>query len=92
MRKDRPPGPDWVPESELRDTLISGRLPAALKDKTLFWVNVRRYLQHADAQLPAEDYLKHWAEIYRCCLSEDTSDLRGLSYVSFEEPRGGGKN
>jgi len=80
-------GPEWVPESQLRDALISGRLPAALRGKTLFWINIRRYLQHEHSQLPAEDYLQHWEQIYRCCVSDDTAALRGLSYVSFKEPK-----
>jgi hypothetical protein len=77
---------DWLPESTLRDALIAERLPAAVADQTLFWINVRRYLDHQDAQLPPDDYLRHWREIYSSCLEADTSRLRGLSYVSFEAP------
>jgi hypothetical protein len=77
-----------MPESVLRDALIAERLPTALASRTLFWINIRQYLAHQDAQLPPEDYLRHWREIYRLCLAQDTSRLRGLSYVSFDEPNG----
>ena len=87
MADDPPPTPEWIPESKLRDALFRGKMPAALRDRNLFWVNVQRYLQHADANLPAEDYLNHWKSVYECCLAEDVSTLRGLSYVSFEEPK-----
>ncbi len=76
-----------MPESALRDALIAERLPAALARRTLFWINIRRYLAHQDAQLPPEDYLRHWREIYRCCMAKDLSRLRDLSYVSFDEPK-----
>ena len=79
-------GAEWVPESVVRDALIADRLPAAVSSRTLFWINVPRYLAHDDAQLPPEDYLRHWREIYRCCLADEPVTLRGLSYVSFEEP------
>jgi len=77
----------WIPESEFRDTLLVQKLPAALRDKNFFWINVRQYLTHDDARLPPEDYLRHWKEIYDCCLAEDVATLRRLSYLSFEEPR-----
>lgn len=86
MRMTRPPGSEWVPESQLRDALISERLPAALRGRTLFWINVRRYLQHEHSRLPAEDYLKHWQQIYRWCVSDDWAALGGLSYVALAEP------
>ncbi len=86
MPMTHPPGSEWVPESQLRDALISERLPAALRDRTLFWINVRRYLQHEDSRLPAEDYLKHWQQIYRWCVSDDWAALGGLSYVALAEP------
>jgi hypothetical protein len=79
--------PDWIPESEFRDTLLQQKLPAALRDKNFFWINVRQYLTHDDARLPPEDYLRHWKEIYDCCLSDDLATLRRLSYLSFEAPR-----
>jgi hypothetical protein len=81
-----PRAPEWMPESELRDALISERLPHALRHKNLFWINVRQYLQHEHANLPPEDYLRHWRDVYQSCLSEDLAQLRGLSYVSFEDP------
>ncbi len=86
MKKALPLAPEWMPESELRDALISEKLPHALQHRNLFWINVRRYLQHEHAQLPPEDYLRHWRDVYQCCLAEDTSTLRGLSYVSFDDP------
>jgi len=86
MNDDVPRAPEWMPESELRDVLFRGKLPAALRDKNLFWINIPRYLKHEDADLPAEDYLRHWNEVYEHCLAEDVAALRGLSYVSFEEP------
>jgi hypothetical protein len=87
MPRDRSPrSHDWMPESALRDALIAGKLPHAIRDHNLFWINVRQYLQHEHADLPPDDYLRHWQQIYECCLSEDISALRGLSYVSFEDP------
>jgi hypothetical protein len=86
MKKDLPQAPDWIPESEFRDTLLVQKLPAALRDKTLFWINVRQYLTHDDAQLEPEHYLRHWKEIYDSCLSDDLSTLRRLSYLSFDAP------
>ncbi len=81
------PGPqEWIPESKLRDALLSDKLPAAVRDKNLFWINVRQYLQHQHAQLPPEDYLNHWKAVYECCLSQDLETLRRLSYVSFDDP------
>jgi hypothetical protein len=80
---------EWVPESSLRDALIAERLPAALGCQNLFWINIGQYLNHDDAQLPPEEYLRHWREIYRSCLNQDTARLRGLSYVSVEGPTGG---
>ena len=77
---------EWLPESALRDALIREKLPAALASKTLFWINIRQYLAHQDAQLPPEDYLQHWREIYERCLNQDPSHLPNLSYVSFERP------
>jgi hypothetical protein len=79
--------PDWIPEQEFRDTLLTEKLPVALRTRNLFWINVRQYLCHDDAQLPAEDYLRRWKEIYHCCLSDDLSTLRRLSYLSFEAPK-----
>jgi len=86
MKKFPPVAPEWTPESQIRDALLPERLPRALQGRTLFWINLREYLQHDDAQLPPEDYLNHWKAIYQCCLSEDVSDLRRLSYVRVEEP------
>jgi hypothetical protein len=86
MNDDLPRAPEWMPESELRDVLFRGKLPAALRNKNLFWINIQRYLKHSDADLPPDDYLRHWNEVYERCLSEDLSTLRGLTYVSFEEP------
>jgi hypothetical protein len=77
----------WIPESEFRDTLLVQKLPAALREKNFFWIDVRRYLRHDDARLPADDYLRHWQQIYECCMSEDVATLRRLVYLSFEEPR-----
>jgi hypothetical protein len=77
---------EWLPESALRDALIAERLPAALSCQNLFWVNIQQYLNHDDAQLPPEEYLRHWREIYRSCLNQDTARLSGLSYVSVEGP------
>jgi hypothetical protein len=79
--------PEWLPESEFRDTLLMEKLPAALRDKNFFWINVRQYLTSEDAQLAPEDYLRHWQEIYECCLSDDLSRLRRVSYLSFEGPQ-----
>ncbi len=84
---DSPLPQEWIPESKLRDALLPGKLPAAVRNKNLFWINVRRYLQHQNAQLPPEDYLNHWKAIYECCLSQDLETLRRLSYVSFDEPK-----
>ncbi len=86
MHDDVSRAPEWLPESALRDALFAGRLPAALREKTLFWINVSRYLKHEHANLPPEDYLNHWRAVYECCLSQDLSVLRGLSYVSVEKP------
>jgi hypothetical protein len=86
MKSDFPKAPEWIPESAFRDTLLVQKLPAALRDKNLFWINVRRYLTHNDAHLPAEDYLRHWKEIYDSCLSDDCSLVRRVSYLSFEPP------
>jgi len=77
---------DWIPESELRDALIPGSLPHALRGKNLFWINIKRFLQHSDSDLPAENYLMHWQAVYQCLLDEDASALRGLSYVTTEDP------
>jgi hypothetical protein len=78
---------EWLPESTLRDALIAERLPADVAGQTLFWINVRQYLGSQDAQLPPDDYLRHWREIYTSCMNADTARLRSLSYVSFEAPR-----
>jgi hypothetical protein len=83
---------EWLPESTLRDALIAERLPTTLSRKNLFWINIRRYLNHRDAQLPPEEYLRHWREIYRSCLNRDTARLSGLSYVSVEGPVEGDVN
>jgi len=83
---DSPRSQEWIPESKLRDALLSGKLPAAVRDRNLFWINVRQYLQHQNAQLPPEDYLNHWKAVYECCLSQDLETLRRLSYVSFDDP------
>jgi len=82
-------GGEWLPESALRDALIAERLPAALSCQNLFWINIQQYLNHDDAQLPPEEYLRHWREIYRSCLNQDTTRLSELSYVSIEGPMGG---
>ncbi len=89
MKDDSSRPPEWIPESEFRDTLLTQKLPVAVRDKNLFWINVRQYLTHGDAQLPPEDYLRHWKEIYDCCMAEDLSTLRRLSYLSFEPPSRG---
>ena len=81
-----PRPPEWIPERELRDALLVEKLPPAVSNKNLFWINPRRYLTHSDAQLPPEDYLHHWKEIYDTFLSDDPSTLRCLSYLSFEAP------
>lgn len=81
-----PLGEEWLPESALRDALIADRLPTVLGGANLFWVNVREYLSHGDAQLPAEQYLLHWREIYRSCLNQETERLRNISYVRLGEP------
>jgi hypothetical protein len=83
---DFPRSQEWIPESTLRDALVPGKLPAAVRNKNLFWINVRQYLQHQHAQLPPDDYLKQWKAVYECCLSQDLETLRRLSYVSFEVP------
>jgi hypothetical protein len=80
---------EWLPESALRDALIAERLPAAVVGQNLFWINSRQYLSHEDAQLPPEEYLRHWREIYRSCLNQETSRLSALSYVSVEGPMDG---
>ncbi|MGA2000220.1 MAG: hypothetical protein ABSG52_09515 [Terriglobales bacterium] len=87
MKDSLPRAPEWIPESEFRDTLLVQKLPAALREKNFFWINVRQYLTSDDAQLAPEDYLRHWQEIYECCLSDDLSRLRRVSYLSFEGPR-----
>jgi hypothetical protein len=87
MKDNYPRAPEWMPESEFRDTLLVQKLPAALRDKNFFWINVRQYLTSDDAQLPPEDYLHHWKEIYDCCLSDNLSTLRRLSYLRFEGPQ-----
>jgi hypothetical protein len=85
--KDKLPGAlKWIPESEFRDTLLEQELPVALRDKNFFWINVRWYLKHDDAQLPPEDYLRHWKKIYDCCLSDELSTVRRLSYLSLDAP------
>ena len=86
MKHDLPPGPEWIPECKFRDTLLVQRLPAAFRNKNLFWINVRRYLTHDDAHLPPEDYLRHWKDIYDSCLTDDLSTLRRFSYLSFDPP------
>jgi hypothetical protein len=83
MKDHLPRPPEWIPERELRDTLLVEKLPAALRGRNLFWINPRRYLTHDHAQLPPEDYLRHWKGIYDTCLSDDLSTLRRLSYISF---------
>jgi hypothetical protein len=90
MKDNYPRAPEWIPESEFRDTLLVQKLPAALRGKNFFWINVRQYLTHDDAQLPPEDYLRHWQEIYDCCLSDDLAGLRRVSYLSFEGPQRNG--
>lgn len=87
MNDRRPRPPEWIPESEFRDTLLAQELPAALRTRNLFWINVRRYLKHGDADLPPEDYLRHWKKIYDSCMSDDLSTLRRLSYLCFEKPK-----
>jgi len=87
MKHDLPRPPKWIPEREFRDTLLVEKLPSALRGKNLFWINPRRYLTHDHAQLPPEDYLRHWKEIYDICLSDDLSRLRRLSYISFDAPK-----
>jgi hypothetical protein len=85
--KDSKRAPEWMPESKFRDTLLVEKLPAALRDRNFFWINVRQYLTHDDAHLPPEDYLRHWQEIYQCCLSDDLARLRRVSYLSFDAPK-----
>ena len=77
---------EWMPESELRDALVPGQLPHALRGKNLFWINIKQFLQSSDSDLPAENYLQHWQSVYQCFLDEDASALRGLSYVTTEDP------
>ena len=77
---------DWLPESELRDALVPGELPRVLRGKNLFWINIKQFLQSSDSDLPAENYLMHWQSVYQCCLEDDASALRGLSYVTTEDP------
>jgi hypothetical protein len=77
---------EWLPESELRDALVPGELPHALRGRNLFWINIRKFLQHTDADLPAENYLQHWQTVYQCFLNEDAAALRGLSYIAAEDP------
>lgn len=84
--KDGTRAPEWIPESKFRDTLLLEKLPVALRDKNFFWINVRQYLTHEDAHLPPEDYLRHWQEIYHCCLADDLARLRRVSYLSFDAP------
>ena len=87
MKNNSPRAPEWIPECEFRDTLLVQKLPVALRDKNFFWINVRQYLTHDDAQLPAEDYLRHWQEIYECYLSDDLARLRRVSYLRFDGPQ-----
>ena len=77
---------EWIPEREFRDTLLGEKLPAAVRGKNLFWINVRQYLTHHDAQLAPEDYLRHWKEVYDCCLADNLAALQRLSYLSFDPP------
>lgn len=77
---------DWMPESELRDALVREQLPHALRGKNLFWINIKQFLQSGDSDLPAENYLQHWQAVYQCFLDENASALRGLSYVTTEDP------
>lgn len=85
--KKKPDGPqEWMPEAELRDALVPGDLPSSLRGRNLFWINILRFLQHSDSDLPAENYLMHWQAVYQCVLDDDTSTLRGLSYVTTEDP------
>jgi hypothetical protein len=85
--KDSKNGPqDWMPEAELRDALVPGTLPLALRGKNLFWINIKQFLQSKDSDLPPENYLLHWQAVYQCFLDEDASALRGLSYVTAEDP------
>ncbi len=86
MHDDLPRSPEWMPEAELRDALLREKLPQALRGKNLFWINVGQYLKHEHADLPPEDYLNHWKAVYDCCLTNAQSDLRRLSYISFEPP------
>jgi hypothetical protein len=84
---DEKNGPhEWMPESELRDALVPGQLPHAMRGKNLFWINIKQFLQHSDSDLPAENYLMHWQAVYQCFMEEDASVLRGLSYVTTEDP------
>lgn len=87
MKDNLPRAPEWIPECKFRDTLLVQKLPAALRDKNFFWINVRQYLASDDAHLPSEDYLRHWKEIYDCCISDDLARLRRVSYLSFDGPR-----
>jgi hypothetical protein len=75
-----------MPEAELRDALLPGQLPQALRGKNLFWINIKQFLESGDSDLPAENYLMHWQAVYQCFLEEDAAALRGLSYVSTEDP------
>ena len=87
------PSAGWLPESALRDALIAETLPTALAGENLFWINVVQYLNHQHAQLPPEEYLRHWREVYRSCLNRDTTRLSELAYLSVHEPkRGSGLN
>ncbi len=78
---------DWVPESAVRDALFSGKLPSGYGDRNLFWINIRQYLTHAHAQLPPDEYLRHWREVYRSFVASNTGWLRALSYLRLERPQ-----
>ena len=75
-----------VPRGVLRDALVPGDLPQVLRGKNLFWINIKQFLQSSDSDLPAENYLMHWQAVYQCFLEEDAAALRGLSYVTTEDP------
>ena len=77
---------EWMPESELRDALVPGELPVALRGRNLFWINIKQFLMSSDSDLPAENYLRHWQAVYQCFLEEDVATLRGLSYIAAEDP------
>src|SRR5690349_19949458 len=73
---------EGIAESELRDALVPGQMPRALRGMNLFWINIKQFLQSRDSDLPAENYIQHWQAVYLSFLAEDASLLRCLSSVT----------